>query len=189
MSARFAATKSPTRQLLLIAVGLLLLFAALDIVSLHRLSDPPTTDDDGFITSKGQTERRTDLVWGTLFVVAGGSFLVAGLGGLVTGRAVVELHDEALRLRVAGPMSYLEIPWQDIVAVRSDRDYGDDGFVPTPVFVVEVADRAGYPDALWGAVWVGNSLQVDADSWGTMVEDVVIRSELMLGAPQESDDL
>ena len=69
---RFASTKSPTRQLLLTAAGLLLLLAALDIVSLHRLSDPPTTNDDGLLTSKGQTERRTDLVWGTLFVVAGG---------------------------------------------------------------------------------------------------------------------
>ena len=187
MSVRFAATKSPTRQLLMTAAGLLLLLAALDIVSLHRLSDPPTTDDDGFITSKGQTERRTDLVWGTLFVVAGGSLLIAGLGGLVAGRPVVELDDEVMRLRVAGPMSYLEIPWEDIVAVRSDRDYDDDGRIPVPVLVVEVEDRTLYPEALWGAVWVGNALQVDADSWETMVEDVVIRSELILGAPPEGE--
>jgi len=188
MTVRFATTKSATRQLLMVAAGLLLLIAALDIVSMHRLSDPPTTDDDGFITSKGQTERRTDLVWGTLFVVAGGSFLVAGLGGLITGRPVVELGDKAMRLRVAGPMSYLEIPWQDIVAVRSDRDYDDDGRIPIPVFVVEVEDRAKYPDALWGAVWIGNALQVDADSWATTVEDVVVRSELMLEAPRKRDE-
>lgn len=187
MSVRFATTKSPTRQLLLTAVGILLLLAALDIVSLHRLSDPPTTDDDGLITSKGQTERRTDLVWGTLFVVAGGSFVIAGLGGLVTGRPVVELDDDVLRLRVAGPMSYLEIPWADIVSVSSHRDYEEDGRIPIPLFVVEVEDRTGYPDGLWGAVWVGNTLQVDADGWETTVEDVVVRSELMLGAPPEGD--
>lgn len=162
------------------AAGILLLLAALDIVSLHRLSDPPTTDDDGFLTSKGQTERRTDLVWGTLFVVTGGSILIAGLGGLLSGRPVVELGDERIRLRVAGPMSYLEIPWTEVVAVRSHRDHEEDGRIPTPVFVVEVEDRSEYPDGLWGAVWVGDALHVDADGWETTVEDVVIRSELIL---------
>jgi hypothetical protein len=187
MTVRFAATKSATRQLLMAAAGFLLLIAALDIVSLHRLSDPPTTNDDGLLTSKGQTERRTDLVWGTLFVVAGGAFLVVGLGGLLTGRSVVEIDDDVLRLRVAGPMSYLDIPWDEIVTVRSDRDYDDDGQIPIPVLLVEVVDRTGYPDGVWGAVWDGNTLQVDADGWETSVEDVVIRSELMLGTNQEGD--
>ncbi len=187
MSVRFAATKSPTRQLLMTAAGILLLLAALDIVSLHRLSDPPTTNDDGLLTSKGQTERRTDLVWGTLFVVAGGSFLVAGLGGLLVGRPVVEIDDDALRLRVAGPLSYLDVPWEDIVSVRSDRDYDDDGRIPIPVLLVEVEDRTGYPDGVWGAVWDGNTLRVDADSWESMVEDIVIRAELALGAPPEGE--
>lgn len=184
---RFTATKSPTRQLLMTAAGILLLLAALDIVSLHRLSDPPTTNDDGLLTSKGQTERRTDLVWGTLFVVAGGAFVVAGLGGLLTGRPAIEFDDHAMRLRVAGPMSYLEIPWEDIASVRADWDHDDDGRIPIQVLQVELHDRTGYPDGLWGAVWHGNTLQVDADSWKTTVEDVVIRSQLILGVPPEGE--
>lgn len=169
------------------AAGLLLLVAALDVVSLHRLSDPPTTDDNGVITSKGQTERRTDLAWGTLFVVVGGALVVVGLSGLLTGRPVVELDDEAMRLRIAGPMKMLDVPWGSIVEVRAGRDYGDDGRVPIPLLLVEVDDAGGFPAELWGAVWEGNTLRIDADGWETTVDDVVIRSELILGRPQEGD--
>jgi hypothetical protein len=188
MTPPFRAAKSPGRQLLLTAAGVLLLLAALDVVILHKLSDPPTTNDDGTITSKGQTERRTDLVWGTLFTVVGGALVVVGAGGMVTARSVIELNEDAIRLRVAGPMSYLDVPWSEIVSIRSGRDYGDDGRIPTPVLLIEVEDRANYPGGLWGAVWRGNTLQIDTDGWDTTVEDVVIRSELMLESLEEEDE-
>jgi hypothetical protein len=171
----------------MMAAGFLLLLAALDVVVLHRLSDPPLTDDNGVITSKGQTERRTDLVWGTLFTVAGAALVVVGAGGMVIGRSFLELDDVGVKLRVAGPMSYLEIPWEDIVAVRSGRDHGDEGRIPVPQLLIELHDRAGYPDALWGAIWEGNTLRVDADGWDTVPEDVAVRSELILGRTQEGD--
>lgn len=186
MTTRFAATRSPIRQLLLAAVGVLLLVAAIDIVSLHKLSDPPAIDDDGLLTSKGQTERRTDMIWGSLFTAVGGSLIVVGLGGLLAGRPVVAVADDALRLRIAGPMSMLDIAWDDIVSVRSGRDYEDDGRIPIPVLLVEVADPGKYPRELWGAVWDGSVLQVDGDGWETSVEDVAIRAELMLTRPQEA---
>ncbi len=186
MTTTFSAARSPIRQLLLTAAGVLLLLAALDIVSLHKLSGPPTSDDAGLLTSKGQTERRTDLVWGTLFVVAGAAFVVVGAGGLLTGRPVIELEEEGMRLRVAGPLSTMLLPWTDIVSVRSGRDYDDDGRIPIPVLLVEVADRTKFPDGLWGAQWEGNTLQIDADSWEVTVEDVVIRTELLLERPTRS---
>jgi hypothetical protein len=189
MSAEFAARRSTVRQLMLAAAGIVLLVAALDIVSLHKLSDPPTTDDNGNLTSKGQTERRTDIVWGSLFVVAGGVMLVVGLGGLVGGRAVIELTDDAMRLRVAGPMTMLDIPWQDITAVRAGRDYDDGGRVPVPLLLVDVVDPEGFPEELWGAVWEGNTLEVDADGWDVTVDDVVIRSELILDTKQKEAGL
>jgi hypothetical protein len=187
MTTVFASKRSVIRQLLMTAAGILLLVAALDIVSLHRLSDPPTTNDDGVLTSKGQTERRTDIAWGSLFTAVGSSLVVVGLGGLLTARPMVELTDESIRLRVAGPLSMLEIPWEDIVAVRSGSDHEDGGVVPVPVLLVEVEDRAVYPDGLWGAAWKGNTLQVDADGWETSVEDVVIRAQLQVGIPEEGD--
>jgi hypothetical protein len=167
------------------AAGAVLLVAALDIVALHRLSDPPTTDDNGLLTSKGQTERRTDLVWGTLFVVAGAGLVVVGLGGFVAGRPVVAFDDAALRLRVAGPNKMLDIPWDEIISVRAGRDYDDGGRVPVPILLVEVADSSMFPSDLWGAVWDDNTLQVDADGWEVPVDDVVIRAELAMGRSQE----
>lgn len=188
MKTRFATTRSPIRQLLMMAAGIFLLLAALDIVGLHRLSDPPTTDDNGVLTSKGQTERRTDIAWGSLFTAVGGSLIVVGLGGLLMGRSLVELTDESIRLRVAGPMSMLDIPWDQVVSVRSGRDYGDDGRIPISMFLVEVDDRSMYPDGLWGAEWEGNTLRVDADGWETPVEDVVIRAEVMLDRPLQEGE-
>lgn len=177
---RFSAGRSPIRQLLMAAAGLVLLLAAFDIVALHKLSDPPTTGSDGLLTSKGQTERRADVVWGTLFTVAGVVLIFAGFGGLLTGRSVVELTDEELRLRVAGPASSLGIPWSDVVSIRSGRDYDDDGRIPIPVLLVEVADPSRYPLGLWGAEWEGDVLKIDADGWEVPVEDIVIRSELLV---------
>ena len=187
MTTRFSATRSPVRQLLLTAAGIVLLLAALDIVSLHRLSEAPSTDDNGVLTSKGQTERRTDVIWGTLFGSIGGMLVVVGLGGLMTGRPVVELSDDALRLRVAGPLTMLDIPWEDIVSVKSGRDYEDSGRIPVPVLLVEVANPDRYPKQLWGSVWDGPVLQVDGDSWETSVEDIAIRAELMLGHSAEGE--
>jgi len=181
MTTHFTVKRSSFRQLLMAAAGLLLLAAALDIVSLHKLSDPPTVDDNGLLTSKGQAERRTDMVWGSLFTAVGASLIVVGLGGLLTARPTVELTDEAIRLRVAGPYSMLDLDWADVISVRSARDYSDDGRVPIPLFLVEVSDASEYPSDLWGAVWDGNVLQVDADGWEADVEDVVIRTELLLG--------
>lgn len=187
MTTTFTVSKSGTRQLLMTAAGLLLLLAALDVVVLHKLSDPPRTDDDGVITSKGQTERRTDLVWGTLFTVAGVALVVVGASGMLTGRSIVELDEAGVALRVAGPMSYVEIPWDDIVSVRSGRDYGDDGRIPLPQLLIEVHDRSGYPDALWGAIWEENTLRVDADGWDKTADDVAVRCDLILGRTQEGD--
>lgn len=187
MNASFTVSKSGTRQLMMTAAGVLLLLAALDVVVLHRLSDPPRTDDNGVITSKGQTERRTDLVWGTLFTVAGVALVAVGAGGMLTGRSVVELDEVGMNLRVAGPMSYVAIPWDDIASVRSGRDYGDDARIPMPQLLIEVHDRAGYPDALWGAIWEENVLRIDADGWDTAADDVAVRCELMIGRTQEGD--
>jgi hypothetical protein len=188
VTAHFAVGRSPLRQLLMAIAGMLLLVAAYDIVWMHQLSDPPSANDDGLLTSKGQTERRTDLVWGSLFVVIGGSLVAVGFGGWVKGRSAVELRDDVLRLRVAGPLATMDIPWEDIVSIRSGRDYDDDGRIPVPVLLVEVDDRTKYPDGLWGAVWDGNTLQVDADGWAATVEDVAIRAELMLERPPDVED-
>ena len=60
---RLRVEKSPVRQFLAGLAGLVLLIAAIDIVWLHQLSGPPTTNTDGTLTSRGIVERRTDVLW------------------------------------------------------------------------------------------------------------------------------
>lgn len=180
MSEKLVIRRSPIHRLLLVLAGLALVLAALDVVVFYKLSTAPATDSAGSLTPQGRTERRTDLIWGTLLMASGGVLLLAGFGGLIGGKPVVELGEEGLRLRVAGPTAAITIPWDQIRSIRTGADYGDDGRIPTPVMLVEVEDRNGYPGALWGAEWDGDVLAMDADGWETPVEEVVIRIKLVL---------
>ena len=179
---QFTVSRSRVRLFLMIAVGIVLVIAALDIVAFHKLSEPPITNDDGGLTTKGQAEEREDLAWGAAFTAVGASLLVAGGVGLVRPRPMVEVRDDGLSLRVAGPRTLYDFPWDDIVSVRSGRDFDDDGRQAVPILMVEVTDASRYPDALWGAVWDGNTLRVDADGWDTPVEEVVVRTDIVLAA-------
>ncbi len=178
---RLRVERSPLRQLLFCLAGVLLLVAAVDIVWTHKVSDPPDTGNDGGLTSRGLVERRTDVIWGTLFIVAGGALVLVSLGGLTSRRPVVEVTDDELRLRVAGPARMIAIPWNEVVSVRSGSDDGD-GRVPARVLLVDVVEPVRYPEALWGAEWRDSTLVVDADSWGIPPEQVAIHANLALEA-------
>ncbi len=173
--------RSAIRQLLFGLAGVLLLLAAVDIVWVHRVSSPPETDNDGLLTSSGTVERRVDLIWGTLFLVSGGALALVSLGGLASRRPVVEVTDEELRLRVAGPGRSIAIPWNEVRSVRSGSD-GDDGLIPVRVLLVDVADPLRYPGSLWGAEWRDSVLVIDADSWEVPPEQVAVHANLALEA-------
>ncbi|MGD2051900.1 MAG: hypothetical protein PVI35_05425, partial [Acidimicrobiia bacterium] len=134
---RLKVERSPLRQLLFGLAGVLLLLAAIDIAWVHEVSSPPETDADGALTSSGTAEHRVDIIWGTLFLVAGGALALVSFGGLVNRRPVVEVTDEELRLRVAGPSRSIAVPWNEIRSIRSGSD-GDDGRIPARVLLVDV---------------------------------------------------
>jgi len=172
--------RSPMRQLLFGLAGVLLLLAAIDIVWVHEVSSPPDTDADGHLTSTGTAEHRVDVIWGTLFLAAGGALALASLGGLVSRRPVVEVTDRELRLRVAGPSRSIAIPWNEIRSVRSGSVDDNDGRIPVRVLLVDVADPMQYPGSLWGAEWRDSVLVVDADSWEVPAEQVAVHANLAL---------
>ncbi len=174
---RYRVAKSPARQLLLGLAGVLLLLAAMDILWLHKVSSEPLEDDAGRITTRGEAWRRTDLIWGTLFVVTGGGLFVAAVAGLATGKPVAEITDDGLDLRVAGPQKMVTFRWDDLVDVRSGLVEGD-GVHPRQILIVEVEDPTRYPFDVWGADWVDGVLQVDTDAWAEPPDELALRMEL-----------
>jgi hypothetical protein len=178
---RLRVERSPLRQLLFGLAGVLLLLAAVDIVWVHEVSSPPETDAGGTLTSAGMAERRVDIIWGSLFLVAGGVVALVAFGGLVNRKPVAEVTDDELRLRIAGPSRSIAIPWNEIRSIRSGSD-GDDGRIPARVLLVDVADPAGYPASLWGAEWRDSILVVDTDSWEVPAEQVALHANLALEA-------
>ncbi len=175
----YRVTKSAFRQFLLGLAGIILVLAAMDILWLHKVSSEPLVNDAGALTTRGQAWRRTDLVWGSAFLITGtGLFAVAAVG-LATGGPVAEITDDGLRLRVGGPQKMVTFPWDQLVAVRSVLVDGD-GARPREVVTVEVADRSLFPDDLWSGEWIGNTFHLDADGWSESPDELAVRMELAL---------
>lgn len=170
--------RSISRQILLMLAGLVLVIAAVDVMWAHQLSGPPETNDDGAFTSRGNAQRRQDILWSSVFIVAGGGAVVFGGIGLVRRRGVLELTDEGIRVRVLATSGYLELPWGEIRAIRSGVDDAGNE-IDEPLLVVTVIDPYLYPHNLWGAEWRGHDLRINAGMWGTAVEDVVVHASLL----------
>jgi hypothetical protein len=187
VSERYKVGRAPLHLFLLGLAGVLLLVAALDIVWLHQVSAAPLVDDAGAITTRGRAWQRTDLIWGSVFIVAGLGMLGIALVGLARGRPRAEMLDEGVRLRIGGRRPPITIPWSDVEELRSARVPGE-GRHPRPQILIEVADPTKYPYDIWGAEWIGNVLHVDADSWSAPPEEFAVRAEIELARVRRHAD-
>ncbi len=192
MSALVSVRRSPMRTVLTLLAGILLLLAAYDITRGHVISGSPTRQDvpeDQVevsttlppLTTKGESERRTDLLWGTVFVMAGFATVVGAVVSLARRPSLVEVGEDSLRLRIAGPGALVAIPWEHVDWVHSGVS-DDDEATPARVLLVHVDDPEDYPRYPWGAIWDGATLMMDADSWNMPPEDVVNHARIALGA-------
>jgi len=163
--------------------GVLLVLAAIDVAGTHTVSGQPETDTStGLLTGRGQNQRRSGLMWGAALGTTGAVLLVGSVTSLLWRRPVLEVGDAGLRLRIAGPHRFLDVPWDEITWVHSAADGDSDEVVPPRVLLVHVRSSVRYPSALWGATWDGNTLVVDADSWNRRPEDVAAQVDLALDA-------
>lgn len=177
---RLRVERSPVRLFLMGLVGLILVFAAIDVVWVHRISTPPDANEDGTLTSRGATQQRADVVWGSVFLVGGGVLFVTGLTGLLRRRPAIVVMAEGVEVFVTGPRTSTFVPWEDVQSVGSGTDLDEDGAGPTPVFRLEVGERGDLPDEPWGAEWTDSVLAIDAAGWAVPVEEVAVRSQLAL---------
>lgn len=174
----FRVERSPVRQFMFGIAGLILILSAIDIVWAHRIAEPPTTDDNGNLTSRGQIDRRHDLMWGSLFLLVGGGTVLVSVFGLVRRRTLLEIDDSGVSLRILGGNEMMHVPFHRINWARSATDDGPDAGIMVRQLLISVDDPARFPDHLWGAEWQGPVLRVDTIGWTERAEEVAIRIDI-----------
>jgi hypothetical protein len=179
MNSTFRSRRSRVHLVLIGLVGLVLLVAAFDLLAGFWVSSPAAIDDAGGLTTKGQAQRRLDLVWGAVFIISGLGLFAIGLWGLAERRSLAEIDEEGLRLRVLGPGRFMLIPWGDIIDIRSRREPGNGGH-RRPVLLVAIEHPELYPADVWESEWFEGWLRMDADQWVDPVEEFVVRANLEL---------
>lgn len=187
MTTAFRSRRSRVHLVLLCVVAAVLLVAAFDLLAGFWLSTEAAIDTEGVLTTRGQAQRRLDMVWGTIFLLSGLSLFAMGLWGLAERRSLAEVDDDGLRLRILGPNKLLLIPWQDIIDIRSRREPGNGGH-PRPVLLVGVEHPEAFPADVWEAEWSGPWLRMDADQWVDPVEEFVVRANLALEQSRREAD-
>ncbi len=155
--------------------GLILVLAAVDIVWAHRVSEPPTTDDSGALTSRGQIDRRHDLMWGSLFLLIGGGTTLVAIAGLVRRRPMLELDESGVSIRLLSANNMMHIPFHRIIWARSASDDTPAAAVNPRQLLIAVDDPTRFPEQLWGAEWQDDVLRIDTDGWTETAEEVAIR--------------
>ena len=174
--------RSPLRQFLLGLAGLMLLVAAVDIVWTHHISlDPETDEASGQRTPRGESRFRQDVIVGSTFILVGGALVVIAVGGLISPNPVAEVGEVGISLRIAGPNQRVLLGWQAISEVRSGRE-PDDGTGSRPLLLIRLRYPDAWPEEYWGARRDGPWLIVDAESWNTPAEELVVHARLTMAA-------
>jgi hypothetical protein len=169
-------------QFLLGLTGLMLLVAAIDIVWTHNISlDPERDETSGQRTPRGESRFRQDIIVGSSFIFVGGALVMIAVGGLIRPNPVAEVGEGGITLRIAGPNQRVLLGWPDVSEVRSGREPGDGtGF--RPLLLVRLRYPDAWPKEYWGARRDGPWLIVDAESWNTPAEELVVHARLTMAA-------
>ena len=163
------------RQFMFGIVGLILLLAAIDIIWAHKLSEPPDADATGVLSSRGQIDRRHDLMWGSLFLLVGGGTTLVAISGLIRRRPMLELDEHGVSLRLLGANEMIHVPYHRILWARSGTDDSPESAIQPRQLLIAVDEPERFPDQLWGAEWRGAVLRVDTDGWTETAEEIAIR--------------
>lgn len=171
----FRVERSPLRQFMFGLAGLLLILAAIDIVWAHQLAEPPSTDAAGNLTSRGQIDRRHDLMWGSLFLMIGAGTVLVAVVGLVRRQPMLELDESGVSIRAVSSTEMLHVPYHRIIWARSATDDNPEAGIRTRQLLIAVDDPGRFPEHLWGAEWIDDVLYVDTSGWTETAEEIAIR--------------
>lgn len=180
-------TRSPLRLLGLALVAVAMIALALDMLVFYRyFPDPETTQgtrqvtlEDGSVveesvrvyTATGLAQRRRDVGWGLVFLVAGSaSFIWAG-AGLVVPRRLVVADASGISLSLAGRRrAPLRLGWEEIAEARSGLRQDEGGDVPVLSLRLHAAERV--PPRPRGAVADPPWLHLFSGEWDRPAHEV-----------------
>lgn len=162
----------------MVIVGALLLASAYEMAVARKITAEPDTNEAGIITTRGQTQRRTDFMWGGIFTAGGVGLVVAGIGGLVKRSNQFEITDDGLRVNISH-RKMTDIPWGDIISVTY-RGLPSDGRSVRPAVAVTLRDSVRVPMRVTNADVEGQTILLDADMWDRSAEDIAAKACLAL---------
>ncbi len=171
----FRVERSPLRQFMFGLVGLLLILAAIDIVWAHKLAEPPTRDSSGNLTTRGQVDRRHDLMWGSLFLLVGGGTVLIAVSGLIRRQPMLEIAEEGVSIRLLSGNQMVHIPFHRVIWARSGVDNSPEAGINPRQLLIAVDSPSRFPEHLWGAEWQDDVLRVDVQGWTETAEEIAIR--------------
>ena len=166
-----AVTRSTWLPLLGAIVAIPLLVMALDLGFTYKIFPEPHGDSAGARSAQGSSERRTDVIWASGLALAGAVLAGASLRELVNPRVIVAADEDQVELDI-GPRGNrsITLDWADINSVRSIRV--DDDFGERRVLAIDLASTDAIPVKPRGAALVGDTLEIDADSWSIPSHEV-----------------
>ncbi|NND03071.1 MAG: hypothetical protein HKN91_09810, partial [Acidimicrobiia bacterium] len=171
----FRVERSALRQFMFGLAGLLLILAAIDIVWAHKIAEPPTMDSNGTLTTRGQVDRRHDLMWGSLFLLVGGGTVLVAVSGLVRRQPMLEIDESGVSIRLVSGNQMMHVPFHRIIWARSSVDNTPGAGINPRQLLIAVDDPARFPEHLWGAEWEDDVLRVDVQGWTETAEEMAIR--------------
>ncbi|MCH7669007.1 MAG: hypothetical protein IIC71_07385 [Acidobacteria bacterium] len=171
---------------LLVLVGALLLATAYEVAILRKYTELPETNDAGVLTTRGQTQRRTDLMWGGVLGVGGAAMVFAGVGSLVRRSTQFAITDDGLEMNIA-PGDLVFIPWEDILTVGY-RGVPGAGSRVRPSVAVQLRDDVRPPGRVSNADVVSQTIFLNADMWDVPAEQVAVAASLALASATNMQD-
>ncbi len=175
------------RPWFLLAAGVLLIVAALDILWLNLLSQPPKTTEDGVVTTRGRNEQRVDYIWGSVFLVVGAGLVAGSFAGHRAPVVAIGSDGMALALGSPGKAPHF-VSWRYVAGVER-RSLKDEDTGRRDALVIRFSDDPGLPERPWRAEWSGAALIVDATGWSAPVDQVAAAANTRLERYALDEDL
>ena len=181
-------TRSPVRLLTMALVAVPMILLAVDMSVTHRYFPAPDTTQvqvgteegesgdtvavfDDVLTRDGQAQQRREVALALFLFVSGVGLLGWAAKDLLAPKRLIEAGEDGIRLdivRRGDPI--IEIPWEEVLEIRSGTIVDDAGEAPALLIRVAVAEIL--PVRPYGAVVDGDWVKLYSEEWDRSAQDV-----------------